>query len=217
MMWIHQIFGQTVPGSHLTAIFTGSYVLGCICAGYYLVRLRTGQDIRETGSGNVGARNVGRLLGAPGFLATLFVDFFKGTLAVWTTRYFTDDNRLAGMAMLAVVVGHIWPIQLGFRGGKGVATLLGAIVVYDFYLALTFAAIFGGLFLLLRRTTLAGLIAIACLPLAATFQQPEPLRAGIVSVLAGIIWFAHRRNLLEEFTVMMSRRHVETKPDRTTE
>ena len=198
-------------------ILLGSYMVGCLCTGYYLVRWRTGQDIREMGSGNVGARNVGRVLGAPGFLATLLVDFFKGTFAVWTTWHFTEDNRLAGVAMLAVVVGHIWPIQLSFRGGKGVAALLGAICVYDFHLALAFAALFAGLFVVLRRTTVSGLIAIACLPLAATFQEPEPLRAGIVSILAGMIWIAHRKNLLEEFAVMSARRQVQSKPDQTTE
>ena len=156
------------------------------------------------GSGNVGARNVGRVLGIPGFLATLLVDFFKGTFAVWTTcsGISTEDNRLAGVAMLAVVVGHIWPIQLGFRGGKGVATLLGAICVYDFHLALAFAAMFTGLFVVFRRTTLSGLIAVACLPLAAMFQDPEPLRSGIISILAGMIWIAHRKNLLEEFALI---------------
>ncbi len=216
MMRIEQIFGQSVPGSQLTTIFLVSYIMGCLCTGYYLVRWRTGQDVREMGSGNVGARNVGRILGVPGFLATLLVDFFKGTFAVWTTLHFTEDNRLAGLAMLGVVVGHIWPMQLGFRGGKGVATFLGSICVYDFHLALAFAALFIGLFALLRRTTLAGLVAVACLPLAAMFQDPEPLRSGIISILAGMIWIAHRKNLLEEFTLMAARRHDQPKPDRTT-
>lgn len=190
--------------------------MGCLCTGYYLVKWRLGQDVRDMGSGNVGARNVGRVLGLPGFLATLLVDFFKGTFAVWTVLHFTGDNRLAGVAMLAVVVGHIWPVQLGFRGGKGVATLLGAICVYDFHLALAFAALFAGLYVWLRRTTLGGLIAIACLPLAAMFQDPEPLRSGIVSILAGMIWIAHRKNLLEEFSLMAARRHDQPKPDQTT-
>ena len=184
-MQIQQIFGQSVPGSQLTTIILGSYILGCICTGYYRSAGGLGQDVREMGSGNVGARNVGRILGVPGFLATLLVDFSKGTFAVWTTHHFTEDNRLAGLAMLGVVVGHIWPLQLGFRGGKGVATFLGSICVYDFHLALAFSHCLRACMLLLRRTTLSGLIAIACLPLAAMFQDPEPLRSGIVSILAG--------------------------------
>src|SRR5581483_2370486 len=99
MTWIQQIFGQSVPGSHLTTIFLGSYMMGCLCAGYYLVKWRLGRDVRDMESGNVGARNVGRVLGLPGFLATLLVDFSKGTFAVWTVRHFTEDNRLAGVAM----------------------------------------------------------------------------------------------------------------------
>ncbi len=125
MTWIQQIFGQSVPTSHVTSIFLGGYILGCLTTGYYLVRFRLGLDIRTMESGSVGARNVGRVLGMPGFVITLLGDFAKGLLAAGMTRYFTHDDRLTGLAMLAVVMGHIWPLQLGLRGGKGVATSLG--------------------------------------------------------------------------------------------
>jgi acyl phosphate:glycerol-3-phosphate acyltransferase len=79
----------------LVSMFTGielsmilcSYLLGCCTAGYYWMRLRTGQDIRRLGSGNVGARNVGRSLGTSGFAVTFFFDFLKGALAVWLARW----------------------------------------------------------------------------------------------------------------------------------
>src|SRR5205814_6775520 len=104
-----------------------SYLLGCFAAGYYLVRMRLGEDLRELGSGSVGARNVGRVLGKTGFLLTLLGDFGKGAFAVWAARHFTTNDHAVALAMICVVAGHIWPLQLRFRGGKGMATSLGAL------------------------------------------------------------------------------------------
>src|SRR5579859_7966679 len=127
MTGIAEWFAPSAPPGRVAGILAASYLLGCFTSGYYFVRWRLGQDIRDSGSGNVGARNVGRLLGAPGFLATTAADVAKGMLAVWLALEFTHDFRLAGLAMLTVVLGHIWPVQLGFRGGKGVATSIGAL------------------------------------------------------------------------------------------
>jgi|SRR6516225_10172953 len=123
---------QTVatPFGEDVLIVVASYGIGCFTAGYYLFRWRTGCDIREHGSGNPGARNVGRLLGVGWFSATLLLDAGKGGLAVWLACYFGLGHLGTVAAMLAVVVGHVWPIQLHFRGGKGVAASLGAGLVY---------------------------------------------------------------------------------------
>lgn len=216
MTWIQQIFGESVQLSHVLSIFFGCYILGCFTTGYYLVRWRLGRDVRETGSGNAGAKNVGRLLGLSGFATTLVGDFAKGALAVWATKHFFDDYRLMGFAMLSVVMGHIWPVQLGFRGGKGVATSLGAMVIYDFHLALAFLALSLGLFIISRRITLSGLLAYALLPLAVTFMEPRALRAVVVSLLAGMILLSHRKNLLEEFTGYSERREPRGKDHSST-
>ena len=119
MPWIEQL--QSVNWIEAAGVFLAAYALGCFTTGYYLVRLRLGQDIHDSGSGSVGARNVGRLLGWRGFLLTVLGDFGKGALAVWAARHFTMDDRLVLLAMLAVVAGHVWPMQLRFRGGKGMA------------------------------------------------------------------------------------------------
>src|SRR4051794_37968242 len=115
---IDRIFGPTIPVSHAFFIALGSYGLGCVSTGYYLVRMRSGCDVRERHSGNTGARNVGRVLGMGGFLVTLLGDIAKGACAVGLVWRFTGETRLAAVAMVAVVAGHVWPCQLGFRGGK---------------------------------------------------------------------------------------------------
>jgi acyl phosphate:glycerol-3-phosphate acyltransferase len=127
MPWIEQL--RSADWTRAGGIGLAAYALGCFTTGYYLVRWRTGRDIREVGSGSVGARNVGRLLGWRGFLATVLGDFGKGALAVWAARQFTTDDRLVALAMPAVVAGHLWPAQLRFRGGKGMAAALGALLI----------------------------------------------------------------------------------------
>ena len=197
-----------------------AYCLGCFATGYYLVRWRTGQDLRELGSGNVGARNAGRVLGWRGFVLTLAGDFAKGALAVWGAAQLSPEEPVVTLALLAVVAGHIWPAQLRFRGGKGLATSLGGLVAYDFRLALTFGLLFAGGWALLRRTVLPGLLAVACLPLASTFLASDApfatqcFRVLALAVLAGLVLTAHRHNLLAEFVHLLERRHAHSKPER---
>jgi len=189
----------------------GSYLLGCFTAGYYLVRLRTGQDLRQIGSGSVGARNVSRVLGRTGFLLTLLADFGKGSLAVFAAQRFTGDSRLVALALLAVVAGHIWPAPLRFHGGKGMATALGALLVFDPRLAPVFAALFLGLFILFRRSVLPGLFALAGLPLAALWLGQTPELVVQLSLLAALVLLAHRKNFVEEFSLLASPRQFHSK------
>src|SRR4051812_16928809 len=104
-----------------------AYLLGSIPFGYVLTRLRTGRDVRASGSGNIGATNVMRTAGRTLGIATLALDIAKGVLAVWLTGQFTGGSQewMAGAA-LAVMAGHVFPVFLGFKGGKAVATFAGA-------------------------------------------------------------------------------------------
>lgn len=213
MLWFEQTIGHSVTLLQLMAILIGSYILGCFATGYYLVRLRLGQDVREFGSGNIGARNVGRALGSYGFWITLIGDFAKGAIAVALVKYFTSDQRVTALAMLAAVIGHIWPVQLGFRGGKGIATSLGTLAFCDFHLALSFIGLFAVFYLPLRRTTLGGLTAFACLPVVSMLLGHEPVKVVLISILAGLVLIAHRKNLIEEITALVSRRSTEPKTD----
>ena len=209
MPWMEQL--ESANWNQASALALGAYVLGCLTTGYYLVRRRTGEDIRTLGSGSVGARNVGRVLGWPGFGLTLLGDFAKGAIAVWAAHHFTKDERLVALTMLAVTVGHVWPAQLWFRGGKGVATSLGALAMYDFRLALGFLLLFAAAFALARRTVVAGLFAFACLPLVGFYEQHDPAKAVALSLLGGLIWLAHRKNLADEFAALVERRHLRPK------
>lgn len=208
MTWMEQI--QPVNWGQVSGISLGAYLLGCFTTGYYLVRSRTGQDIRELGSGSVGAKNVGRVLGGWGFTVTFLGDFAKGLLAVWAARHFARDAQDAGMAavaLLAVVAGHIWPVQLLFRGGKGAATAFGGLLAYDPALAAAFALLFAVGALPLRRTVLPGMFAFGALPLVSLYLGREPAKVAGLTILAGLIWISHRKNLWTEVTELTARRH----------
>jgi len=204
MMWIEQL--QSAHWLRATGCALGAYALGCFATGYYLVRARTGQDIREIESGSIGARNVGRVLGKPGYLLTTLGDMAKGALAVWFMAEFTGYNRMAmALGTLAVVVGHVWPMQLSFRGGKGVATSFGALLVFDYRVALTILALFLGGLVVTRKSLFPAMFVYAGLPLVDWGFIHDGLTATLMTVLAAIILFAHRRNLAEEMTALLTR------------
>jgi glycerol-3-phosphate acyltransferase PlsY len=211
MTWVEP--SQSANWFQAAGCVLGAYLLGCLTTGYYVVRARTGRDIRGIGSGSTGARNVGRVLGRSGFALTVLGDFGKGALAVWSAQEWTHNRHLAALAMLAVVAGHVWPATLRFRGGKGVATSLGALLVFDYRMAVTFAALFLGGFVLTRKSVLPGMFAFACLPLAGLWFDRDGLTMTLTAMLSAIILFAHRKNFAEEIAVLSARRHAVPKPE----
>ncbi len=171
-----------------------AYLLGCIATAYYIVRLRTGQDIRQLGSGNVGGRNAGRVLGRFGFAIVAVGDALKGLLAVLFARYLGAGEWTMALVILAVLAGHIWPAQLGFKGGKGAATFIGTLAGYNVMIALLTVGFFVLLFLILRSFTLAGLLALVLTPFALLLGESQ---IDIVAVAGPVLLviFAHRENL----------------------
>jgi len=152
------------------ASITIAYLLGSIPFGYLLVRVFRKQDIRTKGSGNIGATNVLRSGAKALGLATLLLDLLKGLAAVLVARYLANGNYdVAVAAAVAAVLGHVFPVWLGFRGGKGVATALGV------FLALTWPSAVGGLlvfivvFALSRYVSLASIVAAIALPILAFY------------------------------------------------
>jgi glycerol-3-phosphate acyltransferase PlsY len=141
-------------------------------------------------------------------------DIAKGCGAVWTVRRFSGDERLVTLALLAVVVGHIWPAQLWFRGGKGVATSLGGLLIYDWQLVVAYGLIFVVPLALVRKTVLPGMIAYACLPLASFFLKHDPLKVTAVALLSALVLIAHRKNLVAECAALMARAGAAVKADK---
>ena len=141
-----------------------SYLLGSIPFGLILLRVFRGQDVRLTGSGNIGATNVARSSLTLGVF-TLVLDALKGLAAVALTRaFFPGRNVLAGLAALFAILGHMFPLWLKFRGGKGVATALGSFALLAPKTLLVTLGVFIAAVLVCRRVSLASILAVALFP-----------------------------------------------------
>ncbi len=197
-----------MPYGKETLLILAAYAVGCFTTGYYLVRWWTGTDVRASGSGSVGATNVGRVMGRPGFFLTVLGDFSKGVFAVWLAEYFQLRPVAAVLAMLAAVIGHIWPAQLRFHGGKGVATGLGALLICNHLMAFTFVPVLLVLWTGIRNFVLAGMAAFTILPLVA-FGLDLPLDTVFgLSALAVLILIAHRKNIPDEIAKLIAERKL---------
>jgi glycerol-3-phosphate acyltransferase PlsY len=194
------------------AAIASAYAIGCLTAGYYLVRWRTGQDIRLLGSGGTGAKNVGRVLGPWGFILTFLCDMGKGALAMVVAGGLAVDPWVMPMALLAVVAGHTWPVQLGFRGGKGIATSLGALLVYDPGACLLLAGAFVLALLITQNLVVSGLWAFAVLPALSGLFGPTLWRGLVYLGLAALLIYTHRHNLLQEQSRLGRWRRIKEKP-----
>lgn len=173
-----------------------AYLLGSVSFAVLLVRLRTGKDIRGEGSGNAGATNVARSHGKGLGVAVALLDVAKGAVAVLLVRTVTADPRYAAAAGLAAIVGHILPVFYGFRGGKGVATAIGAFLVLAPLPTLVCAGVFLTVVLVTRYVSLGSVVAMVLLPPVAggLFGAPRPIVAA-AAVAAVLIVFKHRENL----------------------
>ena len=186
---------RAVPIWQTLVATVAAYVLGCFTSAYYLVRLVKGQDIRLLNTGTVGGRNAGRVLGKAGFVAVAVLDGLKGLAAVLLARYLGVTGWWLSPVMFAVVAGHVWPAQLGFRGGKGIATLVGALLAYNYLIPLVLLVLFLTLFALFRSLTLSFILAIALLPFT-LLALALPLDAVVsVALLAALIVLRHRDNI----------------------
>jgi acyl phosphate:glycerol-3-phosphate acyltransferase len=187
-------------------VLAAAYGLGCVASGYYLVRWRSGGDVRQEGSGSAGATNVGRQLGRSGFLLTLLMDALKGALAVGMAGWSGSGEAMRWAALGAAMAGHIWPVQLEFRGGKGVATLLGGLLALDPLLLLALGAVFTVIWVPWRRFVPAGLAATIALPLVAGWVAASWKPAAAAAALVLLILVAHRENLRREMATRFARR-----------
>jgi glycerol-3-phosphate acyltransferase PlsY len=169
------------------------YLLGSIPFGLILTRAAGGPDVRTIGSGNIGATNVLRT-GRKGLAAaTLICDMLKGTLAVLVAAYFAGhDAALA--AGLGAFLGHLFPVWLKFKGGKGVATYIGVLLGLVWPAALIFGAMWIAVAWAFRYSSLAALVASALTPLV-LWLLGEPAPAVLYLTLTAALWITHRANI----------------------
>jgi glycerol-3-phosphate acyltransferase PlsY len=183
-----------------------SYLLGSIPFGYLIVRKKVGADIRETGSGGTGATNVLRRAGKAAGVFTLVLDALKGAVAVeWAVGLAGTSSHAAWIvtaAAIAVIVGHIFPVWLRFRGGKGVATGVGVFLMLAPIALVCAGILFLAIVIFTRYVSLGSVVAAATIPLFIWFQSVfvtadadlRPLLTAAV-VGAALIIFAHRGNI----------------------
>ena len=168
------------------------YLLGSIPFGLLLTRMAGLGDVRSIGSGNIGATNVLRTGNKGLAAATLLLDMLKGTAAVLiTARY---GSEMAVWAGLGAFLGHLFPVWLGFKGGKGVATYIGVLLGLMWQAALLFLAIWIVVAVALRYSSLSALVACAVVPVA-LYVMGRPDLALLFAVLSVIVFIKHRANI----------------------
>lgn len=178
----------------LLALLIG-YLLGSIPFGLVLTRIAGKGDVRDVGSGNIGATNVMRAGGKALGALTLLLDALKGALAVWIAQNFLQGAPGSDQAAAAgAMVGHLYPVWLKFRGGKGVATLFGVLLALWFTGALVYAATWLAVLAITRVSSLAGLAAAVSAPAAAAIFGVSTLFPLLLGFALLVIW-KHRENV----------------------
>jgi glycerol-3-phosphate acyltransferase PlsY len=178
----------------LIALVVG-YLFGSIPFGIILTKLAGGPDLRSIGSGNIGATNVLRTGNKKLAAATLVGDMLKGTVAVLVGAYCLGGPQAALAAGIGAFLGHLFPVWLGFKGGKGVATYIGVLIGVKASVALAFAVIWLGLAYLFRYSSLSALIASVVAPLLLWFWAGMPQAALVMAALSVLLWTMHRENI----------------------
>lgn len=172
-----------------------AYMVGGISTGYILVRFIRGVDVRSTGSGGLGARNVGRILGRRGFYLTLFGDILKGAAIVWLARWFEFQPLIIGTVVVAVIAGHIWPLWLQFRGGKGIATCLGAFAMFNYKVLLIGGSVFLIAYIISRKFLVSWVLAFLALPLFMFFLEYPMYMVVSLFLSTVMVIYAHKDNI----------------------
>lgn len=187
-------------------IVVSSYLIGSVPWGFIFARAK-GIDIRQQGSGNIGAANATRVMGRKWGYAVFLCDFLKGCLSVKLGQliagFFQVDPVLAGvLAATASVIGHDFPVWLGFKGGKGIATLAGVVLgLFSPLVCVLFGVVWVVAFLLGRYTSLASISAVIALPIAAALivaknEAGFPLLVGFCVFMAALAIWKHRSNIV---------------------
>lgn len=169
-----------------------AYLIGCISPSIMLAKAK-GIDIKKEGSGNAGTTNALRVMGKKAGVITLIVDILKGYLAV-TISFFIGGSTACMYSAVAVFCGHVWPVFYKFKGGKGVATVFGALLGIDVRMALVTLLIVAIAVFISKRMSVGSIIGAACFPIIALLLQPGFIVPGIIIAIAVI--YKHKANII---------------------
>jgi glycerol-3-phosphate acyltransferase PlsY len=178
-------------------VVAAAYLIGAIPFGYLLVKLKSGEDVRSMGSGNIGATNVLRTTGRAAGIVTLLLDIAKGVVAVWIADRFTGGSALwMSAAALAVMAGHAYPVFLKFHGGKAVASFVGAFLYLTPLPLLATLIVFVAIVTVTRHISLGSILGAGCFPLAVYLIDHPPLPVLTAALIAGaFIVIRHKANM----------------------
>ena len=179
------------------AVVAIAYILGAIPFGFLLVKFTTGRDVRASGSGNIGATNVLRTSGRAAGVATLLLDIGKGYLAVWIASRLSEHDPLwMSVAALAVMAGHAYPVFLKLKGGKAVASCVGAFLFLTPVAMAATLVVFIAAVAWTRYISMGSVIASATLPLAVWLLSKPTLPPLLAAILAGgFVIYKHSSNI----------------------
>jgi len=173
-----------------------AYLLGAIPFGYLLMKAKTGEDVRAKGSGNIGATNVMRVGGKLAGFATLLLDIAKGYLAVWIAERLTGDTLVMSAAAVTVMAGHAFPVFLRFKGGKAVASFVGAFLCLTPWALVVEIIVFVVVVFWTRHISKGSIVGAATFPLAVWLVQHAPWEAVAASIIgATFIIYRHSGNI----------------------
>ncbi|WP_257141086.1 glycerol-3-phosphate acyltransferase [Bacillus sp. AFS015802] len=177
----------------LIAVMLLSYGMGSIAGAFYVVKIFTGKDIRKMGSGNVGATNAGRVAGKKGFFMTLLIDAGKVILALSLTSTLIGGEGYLILSSIMVMLGHLYPIQLGFHGGKGIVVYLASALFLCPVSIGVFAIIMALSYISIRKYSLAGFISMGSIPITAyVIEGSFIVAAGLGALFVTVLMFHNR-------------------------
>jgi glycerol-3-phosphate acyltransferase PlsY len=180
----------------ILAIFL-SYLLGAVPFGILFSKLFSDVDVRTVGSGNIGATNVLRAAGKKAAILTLLADALKGLLPVLAVNTLFQNDAVTALSGTAAVLGHVFPVYLKFKGGKGVATSYGVVLAVAPWTCLACLIVWGLVAFIWRYSSLAALISFVCYPALTFFSGSNPSKPyGLLSLfIFGMLYYRHRENI----------------------
>ncbi|WHY66413.1 glycerol-3-phosphate acyltransferase [Neobacillus sp. SuZ13] len=175
--------------------FVLSYLIGSFMFGFLVTKTLFHKDIRREGSGNVGARNAGRLHGKKAFVLIFLGDALKGVLVILIARYFGFSAQIQLVGLGLAILGHLKPITLNFKGGKGISTFIGGIIMFEPLLVFVIAGVFLVLFPFTKSFTFSGLGAFLFIPVFLLFLDYDWICFAAALGILFFIFLAHWENI----------------------